>query len=69
MLKFLKRFKFDFFRFRGEYGLGIGLCKWSLSLELFMWHFSVEFLTDSARANSERVRKFLNDITFEEWDV
>ena len=62
MLKFLKRFEFNYFRLRGEYGLGLGISSWAVSLELIFWHFSVEFFTDAKRANRDRAHKFLADL-------
>lgn len=67
MLKFLKKFEFDCFRLRGEYGLGLGISPWAVSVELICWHFSIEFLTDAKRANQERAHKFLADL-YEEID-
>jgi hypothetical protein len=62
MLKFLKKFEFDCFRLRGEYGLGLGISRWAVSVELIFWHFSVEFFTDAKRANRERAHKYLADL-------
>jgi hypothetical protein len=66
MLKFLKRFEFSFFRLQGELGFGFGLCKWSLSIEFLIWHFSVEFYTDERRIGSDRARAFLKELR-DEW--
>lgn len=69
MMNFLKRFDFSFFQFNGELGLGLGIAKWSISIEFLLWHFSVSFLTDEQRAQQERAKAYIEQLRGEEWSI